>query len=214
MGGNSLRGSAAPGLPGVSADEDTISSFFRGLATGALIAAAGVAVAAAGGLDRAWAAWSLGCLPLSLLYCFAIAALASWFRSYSFDRGAGAHERARAARSADVGVGGVPVLAAQFSLEDLAGAGRGQRVGEGDAARQLVTGEVPPAELLQFLAGSVLAGLPDDDGVHPFAPAGVRDADDSAGCHGRVLGQGVLDFGGVHVLTAGDDHVLKPVDDE
>ena len=53
-----------------------------------------------------------------------------------------------------------------------------------------------------------------DDGVHPLAPVLVGHADDRAGRHGGVLGERVLDLGRVHVLAAGDDHVLDAVDDE
>ena len=53
-----------------------------------------------------------------------------------------------------------------------------------------------------------------DHGVHLFAPALARDADDRALGDGRMLGEGVLDLGRIDVLAAGDDHVLDPVDDE
>src|SRR5215468_2702589 len=72
--------------------------------------------------------------------------------------------------SADVAAGAVPVRLAQFAFEDLAGAGDGQRVGEGDAAGELVAGDLSAAELPQFLAGDFPARLQDHDGVHPLAP--------------------------------------------
>jgi hypothetical protein len=43
---------------------------------------------------------------------------------------------------------------------------------------------------------------------------GSGNPDDSAGGPGRAPGPGVLDFGGIHVLAAGDDHVFEPADDE
>lgn len=39
-------------------------------------------------------------------------------------------------------------------------------------------------------------------------------SDDGARRNCIVLGESVLDLGGVHVLTTGNDHVLDAVDDE
>ena len=75
--------------------------------------------------------------------------------------------------SADVAAGAVPVLLAQFAFEDLAGAGDGQRVGEGDAARQFVAGDRAAAELAQLLTGNLAAGLQDDDDMRAFATPGI-----------------------------------------
>ena len=53
----------------------------------------------------------------------------------------------------------------------------------------------------------------DDDGVHPLAPLLVGHADHRGRGDGRVLGEHVLHLDRVHVLAAGDDHVLDPVGD-
>ena len=45
-----------------------------------------------------------------------------------------------------------------------------------------------------------------------FSTNRIRDADDGAGGPGRMLGQGILQLGGVRVLLVGNDHVLDQVD--
>ena len=56
--------------------------------------------------------------------------------------------------------------------------------------------------------------LQHDDRVHGFAPHVVRDADHRDLRDRRVRRDRVLDLDGVHVLAAGDDHVLHPIDEE
>src|SRR5580700_1844946 len=46
-----------------------------------------------------------------------------------------------------------------------------------------------------------------------LTPLLVGRADHGQLGHGRVRGQGVLHFGAVYVLAAGDNHVFLPVDD-
>ena len=60
----------------------------------------------------------------------------------------------------------------------------------------------------------IRAGTRHDDGVHPFAPFVVGHADHRALRDVGVLVHGVFDFGGIDVLTTGDDHVLEPIADE
>ena len=45
-----------------------------------------------------------------------------------------------------------------------------------------------------------------------FSTNRIRDADDGAGRPGRMLGQGILQLGGVRDLLVGNDHVLDQVD--
>ncbi|MCY1523723.1 hypothetical protein D9M68_586280 [compost metagenome] len=47
--------------------------------------------------------------------------------------------------------------------------------------------------------------------MHGFTPSVVRHADDGTEGHGRVAGDGVLDFRRVDVLATADNHVLQPV---
>ena len=60
----------------------------------------------------------------------------------------------------------------------------------------------------------ICAGARHHDGVYPFAPFVVGYADHRALRDIGVLVHGVFDFGGIDVLTAGNDHVLEPVADE
>ena len=56
------------------------------------------------------------------------------------------------------------------------------------------------------------AGFQHHDGMHLLAPDLMWNTDDRHLCHRRVSGNGVLDFNGVHVLAAGDDHVGDAID--
>lgn len=53
-----------------------------------------------------------------------------------------------------------------------------------------------------------------DDGMDRFAPLRVGDGEHVGLKHCRVAVEGIFDFGAVHVLTAGHDHVFGPVDEE
>ena len=61
---------------------------------------------------------------------------------------------------------------------------------------------------------TVAPGAEHDDRVHRLAPLLRRDADHRDLRDRRVRRDRVLDLDGVHVLAAGDDHVLHPVDEE
>src|SRR3546814_3313128 len=50
--------------------------------------------------------------------------------------------------------------------------------------------------------------------MHRLAPPLVGHADDRRLANGRVPRDDALDFGGVDILAAADDHVLDPVADE
>ena len=64
-----------------------------------------------------------------------------------------------------------------------------------------------------LLLGHPGARLSHDNGVYPFAPEVVGHCDDSAIRDRRMRRHSILHLGGIHVLTAGDDHVFEPVDD-
>src|SRR5690606_28078365 len=68
-------------------------------------------------------------------------------------------------------------------------------------------------ELAQLVEGERGAGDGDDDGAADLAPPLVGHADDTDVGDGGVLEDGGLHLGGVHVLAAGDVHVLHPVAD-
>src|SRR6201996_3381416 len=123
----------------------------------------------------------------------------------SGDTGRGYPDRHRSTR-------GSVVLGPQGPLEDLAGPGQGQLADDLQAARGLVAGDVALTEGAQLFQVHGGAGGQGDDRVDPFAPGAVGDADHRHLGHGRVLGDDVLDLDRVHVLAAGDDHVLDPVD--
>ncbi len=98
-------------------------------------------------------------------------------------------------------------------FDDLPGGRAGQVVGEGDGLRDLVLGQPAPQVREDFRAVGTTVGLQHDDGVADLAPDRVRHADHRALAHRRVTEECVLHFGRVHVLPAGDEHVLDPVDD-
>src|SRR5262245_24350915 len=115
--------------------------------------------------------------------------------------------------SADAPLAVLPERLSQLALQDLAGAGERQRlVADLDAARAFVAGDQRLAELHQFVRHGLRAGLGHHGGVDLLTPALAGDADHVALRYRRVLRQRVLDFGGIDVLAAGDDHVLDAVD--
>ena len=63
----------------------------------------------------------------------------------------------------------------------------------------------------QLFSRCLHAMLENDDGMHSLAPLVAWDPDHRDLGHGRMRGDGVLHLDGVHVLSAGDDHVLHPV---
>jgi len=54
----------------------------------------------------------------------------------------------------------------------------------------------------------------DHDRVHRFAPLRIGHAEDGGFQDGRVLVEDLFDLGAVHVLAAGDAHVVGAVDQE
>ena len=83
------------------------------------------------------------------------------------------------------------------------------------AAGHLVAGQSLAAVLPQFVEVTVASGVRTTTACTALAPLLVGDADHGALAPPPGGGrQGVLDLGRVHVLAAGDDHVLDAVDDE
>src|SRR6266542_3986900 len=99
-------------------------------------------------------------------------------------------------------------------LEDLAGGVAGHRVHDLHRGRALVPGQPPPAEVDQL--GGVRGGP--GRGYHDrpdrLPPLLVRHTDHRDLGHRGVLHQDALHLGRVHVLPAGDDHVIDPVGEE
>ena len=99
----------------------------------------------------------------------------------------------------------------QLGLRDLVERVPGQRVDEPHLARHLVARQPLAAVRDQLLLGR-LAGEHDECEAG-LTPALVRNADDGGLRDGRMLVEDVLDLGGIDVLAAGDDHVLRPAHD-
>src|SRR5262245_1643745 len=104
---------------------------------------------------------------------------------------------------------------AEVPLEDLAGGVPWEvLVTEPDVRGDLEGGE-PVADVgLDVRRGGFVAGFELDHGADLLAQDLVGDPEDGGVEDGGVLEDGGLDLGAVHVLTAADDHVLGPVDDE
>src|ERR1700688_3853277 len=102
----------------------------------------------------------------------------------------------------------------QPRLEHLAGCGQRERVDYFHRARALVWRDQRLAVLAQLLARRGHAWLEHDDGMNALAPRVVGNAEDRARRNGWVLRDRLLHFRRIHVLAAGDDHVLDAIDDE
>ena len=63
----------------------------------------------------------------------------------------------------------------------------------------------------QLFFGGRVVGIGDHDAVHRLPPLLRRNADDRRHLHTRVAGEDILHFHRKYVFTAGDDHVLNPV---
>src|SRR5215472_17672899 len=116
-------------------------------------------------------------------------------------------------RSADLSVLPGPVRGPQHPLEDLAGTGPGDLLGERYGPRRLVAGQVHPAERHDVLLRQRCAGTRHHGGMDRLAPLLRRDPEHRGLVHVRVLLEHGLDLGRVDVHPAGDDHVVLPVAD-
>src|SRR4051812_5368756 len=106
------------------------------------------------------------------------------------------------------------LLLLQLPLEDLAGRGPGQFVGEDDVARDLVGGEVRPDEVLELALGHLAARAGHDHRAQPLAEVLVLDAEHRRLGHRLVALEEVLDLAGKDVLPARDDHLVVAAVDE
>jgi hypothetical protein len=106
-----------------------------------------------------------------------------------------------------------PIRIAQIPPQNLA-----RRIARQRLQKSTVFGVLKPAmrsrvKLMMSVAVACLAGLHHHDRLHRFAPFVVGDADHGGFGDIRVIADRALDFGGIDVLAAGDDHVLDAVVD-
>src|SRR4051794_9889809 len=103
---------------------------------------------------------------------------------------------------------------AQPELLDLAAGGARQLGHHLQALRPVLLGHaLRREELLQLIERQLRAVVEDDAGTRPLLQAGVRHSDDRDPHDGGVLVQDVLHIGDRDVLSAADDHVLRPAGD-
>src|SRR5262249_8843005 len=91
---------------------------------------------------------------------------------------------------------------------------RQRRVQEFDLARNLVVGERATAEGNQIVGADCLSSCEHDRRGDELAPFLVRNSEHRSFAHRRMLEQDRLDFTGVDVLAAGDNHVLDAIENE
>src|SRR5207248_6164801 len=127
--------------------------------------------------------------------------------------GAGSCGGAPPGRRPGSGRGGRPWTCLERVLLDLAGRVARQLVEEGDPAGHLVVGEALREERTQLLDVEHLPGCGDDEGGQVLTQHLVGHADYRRLENGSVLEEGVLDIGGVDVVAAPDDDLLRPADD-
>src|SRR6266487_368717 len=81
-----------------------------------------------------------------------------------------------------------------------------------DAARNLIIGKRMSAICSQLLCTECFSGLEDNNGFHDFAPLWIRYSENRHFAHRWMRVNQGLDFAGVNVLPAGDDHVLQTIE--
>src|SRR5262245_57739106 len=108
-----------------------------------------------------------------------------------------------------------PETLPQQTLQNLArGVPRQRGVGELHASRNLVISERATAERHQVIGADGLSRCEHDTRGHELAPFLVWNAEHRGFMDRRMLEQDRLDFAGVDVLAARDDHVLAAIEDE
>src|SRR3990170_2323004 len=107
-----------------------------------------------------------------------------------------------------------PIGLAQRRLLHFADRGARQGADQRDAPRNLVAADVRPAMVDDLLGRERHTGFGHDDREQRLAVPIVGNTDDRRLADAGVTVQNGLDFAGVNVLAAGDDHVLLAVDQE
>src|SRR5690349_6225770 len=107
-----------------------------------------------------------------------------------------------------------PETLAQIPLQHLAGTVFGQiRFRKLDAPREFITRKASPAESNQIVSVKSCAWLQDYASHHKFAPLRIGHAEDGYFTNGGMSIDHCFHLSRINVLTAGDNHVLQPVQD-
>src|SRR5580692_13214047 len=107
-----------------------------------------------------------------------------------------------------------PETLAQSPLQHLAGAAFGQiRFGKLDAPGKFISCEASPAESNQIVGGKNCPWLQNYTSHYEFAPLRIGYAEDGYFTNGGMSVDHCFHLSRINVLTAGDNHVLEPVQD-
>src|SRR5207253_4104915 len=108
-----------------------------------------------------------------------------------------------------------PKTVAQNLLKNLAGATLRQLgLRKLDAARNFEIGQRSSAIRDQLISSQCFSRLENNAGFHDFAPLWIRYSENRHFAHRWMRVNHGLDFAGVNVLPAGDDHVFQAIQDE
>src|SRR6266404_4625315 len=106
-----------------------------------------------------------------------------------------------------------PGSVTENSFEDFAGAALRQLgFGELDAARNFEIGERSSAKRDQLISSQSLPRLENNAGLHDLTPLRVRYSKDRHFAHGWMRVNRGLDFAGINILAARDDHVFQAIE--
>src|SRR5699024_6291802 len=107
------------------------------------------------------------------------------------------------------------ISGAQGDLVNLSRAGAWEFIDEVEVLGDLVFGEASEKEVAQFIRcwQGVRSGR-DDEGVSDLSPLLIGCGDDRCFADTRMLEESRLHFGGIDILTSGNEHVLEAVDNE
>src|SRR5580704_10607314 len=107
-----------------------------------------------------------------------------------------------------------PETLAQSPLQHLAGAAFGQiRFKKLDAPGKFISCEASPAESNQIVGGQNCPWLQNYTSRYELAPLRIGYAEDGYFTNGRMPVDHCFHLSRINVLTAGNNHVLKPVED-
>ena len=104
-------------------------------------------------------------------------------------------------------------LLGEFSPQDLAHGAFGQLIDKFDDTRNLIGRQMLPAIVHNFLLGHCLALFQDHKSLDGFAAVVVLEADGAGLQNFRMTEQHAVDFHGIDVVAAGNDHVFLAVGD-